>query len=127
MIVEARLLWEGSGIEPSSGIAFDSSLGALGVVGMPVSILNGQFPMEVGSIDAGTWTRVRIERDEYDQVLFAVDGAPWGIWDAPIDEPYRVHLGWIHVQLEPADVVAIDWLFVRQGGQPPIVTVGPQM
>jgi hypothetical protein len=127
MIVEARLLWEGSGIEPSTGIALDSSIGAMGIAGMPVSILTGSFSTEAPGFAAGTWTRVRLERDEYQQLLFALDGAPWGIWDAPIEEPYRIHLGSIHSALEPADVVAIDWLFVRQGGAPPVVTVGPRM
>lgn len=127
MAVEARLLWQGDGIEPSSGIAFDSSIGALGVAGMPVTILNGESVADGPIIDPGTWTRVRIERDEYAQVHYAVDGVLLGTWDATIDDAYRVHLGVIQGNTEAADVVAIDWLFVRQAGAPPLVVVGPEM
>ncbi len=127
MAVEARMMWEGGGVEPSSGIAFDSSIGALGIAGMPVSILNAEWPMEVPGFGAGTWTRVLIERDGYGQVNYSLDGGAVFTWDAPIDEAYQIHLGWIHGDLEPTDVVAIDWLFVRQGGLAPSVSVGPQM
>lgn len=125
MIVEALLLWQGGGIEPSSGIALDSGFGPLGVVGMPLTVLTATSPLEIPGPDIGTWMRVRIERDEYVQIHIAIDGNLLGTWDAPIDGPYRIHLGRIHGQLESFDLVVIDWLFVRQGGSPPDVSVGP--
>ncbi len=125
MIVEARMRWEGGGTQPSSGIALDSSFGTFGIAGMPVSIFCPGFSdIEVPRIAPAAWTRVRIVRSEEVQVV--LDLSAWVGWDLPL-EPYRIYLGRVHGEGEPRDTVSIDWLFVRQGGIPPIVTVGRLM